>query len=324
MKARALAMQSFCGLALLAGTVANAQDQRLEIEQHANVQMMIESMLHGLHMQTSDPDSAWETCSGGRLNITGSFNAQTWSAFGQGDVCGGVMTIDYFGDLTPTGEGYDSNAQGFGSILDEQWNSSIQGIWGANADGELLSLEYREVADDGGSLKPKWWVIAAEVIAGGLVGYAASGAGGIIDGATGAVNLSKAIDSVLADPGSPPAPPTADIVIEIDIPIEDDEIVITVLGTGEISGNRSNHIGFDGSWHVDPLTGVGEVIGTFTFGDSSSCYADLDGDGQLTVFDFLEFQNAFASGDATADCDGDGALSLFDFLCFQNAFSAGC
>ena len=142
--------------------------------------------------------------------------------------------------------------------------------------------------------------------------------------ATGAVNLSKAIDSVLADPGSPPAPPTADIIIELDIPIEDDEIVITVLGTGEISGNRSNHIGFDGSWHVDPLTGVGEVIGTFTFGDSSSCYADLDGDGQLTVFDFLEFQNAFASGDATADCDGDGALSLFDFLCFQNAFSAGC
>ncbi len=324
MKARALAMQSFCGFALLAGTVANAQDQRLEIEQHANVQMMIESMLHGLHMQTSDPDSAWETCSGGRLNITGSFNAQTWSAVGQGDVCGGVMTVDYFGDLTATADGYDSNVQGFGTILDEQWNSAIQGFWGTNADGELLSLEYHEVADDGGSLKPKWWVVALEVIVGGYVGYEASGAGGIIDGAKGAVNLSKAIDSVLADPGSPPPAPSRDIMIELSVPIENDEIFITVLGTGEISGNRSNHIGFEGHWQVDPLTGVGEVTGTFTFEDTTSCYADFDGDGVLNIFDFLAFQNAFASGDATADCDGDGALTIFDFLCFQNAFSGGC
>ena len=57
---------------------------------------------------------------------------------------------------------------------------------------------------------------------------------------------------------------------------------------------------------------------------SAPCYADFDGDGELTIFDFLAFQNAFGTGSSQADCDGDGGLTLFDFLCFQNAFAAGC
>ncbi|MEQ8316277.1 MAG: GC-type dockerin domain-anchored protein [Phycisphaerales bacterium] len=56
----------------------------------------------------------------------------------------------------------------------------------------------------------------------------------------------------------------------------------------------------------------------------SVCYPDFDGDGSLTIFDFLAFQNAFDTGDPSADCDGDGDLTLFDFLCFQNLFDAGC
>jgi hypothetical protein len=54
------------------------------------------------------------------------------------------------------------------------------------------------------------------------------------------------------------------------------------------------------------------------------CVADLDADGELTIFDFLAFQNLFDAGDPTADFDGDGTLTLFDFLAFQNAFDAGC
>jgi len=54
------------------------------------------------------------------------------------------------------------------------------------------------------------------------------------------------------------------------------------------------------------------------------CYPDCDGDGELTFFDFLCFQNLFAAMDPAADCDGDGAFTFFDFLCFQNAFAAGC
>ncbi|OAB60695.1 hypothetical protein AY599_19020 [Leptolyngbya valderiana BDU 20041] len=54
------------------------------------------------------------------------------------------------------------------------------------------------------------------------------------------------------------------------------------------------------------------------------CRADLDGDGALTIFDFLTFQNLFDRMDPRADFDGDGSLTIFDFLAFQNAFDAGC
>ena len=60
------------------------------------------------------------------------------------------------------------------------------------------------------------------------------------------------------------------------------------------------------------------------FALAEACLADFDGDGELTIFDFLAFQNAFAAGDLRADLDGDGSLTLFDFLAFQNAFAAGC
>ena len=71
------------------------------------------------------------------------------------------------------------------------------------------------------------------------------------------------------------------------------------------------------------LPGSGQFIALLTL-DSADCYADFDGDGELTIFDFLAFQNAFATGDPQADCDGDGSFTLFDFLCFQNAFAIGC
>ncbi len=54
------------------------------------------------------------------------------------------------------------------------------------------------------------------------------------------------------------------------------------------------------------------------------CRVDLDGDGELTIFDFLGFQNLFDAGDLAADFDGDGSLTIFDFLVYQNEFDAGC
>ncbi len=56
----------------------------------------------------------------------------------------------------------------------------------------------------------------------------------------------------------------------------------------------------------------------------ATCRADLDGDGSLTIFDFLTFSNLFDSGDPAADFDGDGVLTIFDFLTFSNEFDAGC
>jgi hypothetical protein len=54
------------------------------------------------------------------------------------------------------------------------------------------------------------------------------------------------------------------------------------------------------------------------------CYADADGSGDLSFFDFLAYTNDFNAGDSCADCDADGVLNFFDFLCFMNAFNEGC
>jgi trimeric autotransporter adhesin len=58
--------------------------------------------------------------------------------------------------------------------------------------------------------------------------------------------------------------------------------------------------------------------------DEVPCYADLNGDGSLSLFDFLAFINLFNDGDPDADCDADGTFTLFDFLCFVNLFNGGC
>ena len=73
----------------------------------------------------------------------------------------------------------------------------------------------------------------------------------------------------------------------------------------------------------DPAVSVRGLVRRTGCADTS-CYADFDGDGSLTIFDFLAYQNAFDAGDLAADCDEDGSLTIFDFLCFQNGFDAGC
>lgn len=69
--------------------------------------------------------------------------------------------------------------------------------------------------------------------------------------------------------------------------------------------------------------GVQVALPFAVYGDAP-CPADLDGDGTATIYDYLAFFNAFASGQATADCNGDGTLTLADFACFQSAFMEGC
>ncbi|MFI4882794.1 MAG: FG-GAP-like repeat-containing protein [Phycisphaerales bacterium JB064] len=82
----------------------------------------------------------------------------------------------------------------------------------------------------------------------------------------------------------------------------------------------------DGDGRVD--IGVGDfrqpVVHLLRNRCQSRCRADLDQDGELTIFDFLEYQNLFDAGDPSADFDGDGELTIFDFLAFQNEFDAGC
>ena len=93
----------------------------------------------------------------------------------------------------------------------------------------------------------------------------------------------------------------------------------SAFGLGEWNGDLYLGGSFD-TVNGNPASGVVRRDGC----PPDVCVADCTGDGTLTIFDFLCFQNAFAAGDLAADCDGDGSLSLFDFLCFQNAFDAGC
>ena len=73
-----------------------------------------------------------------------------------------------------------------------------------------------------------------------------------------------------------------------------------------------------------PQDGGSGVMAGAAYLYAAPCAADLDGDGALTIFDFLEFQNLFDAGEPAADFDGDGELTIFDFLAFQNAFDLGC
>ena len=75
---------------------------------------------------------------------------------------------------------------------------------------------------------------------------------------------------------------------------------------------------------LNTLTDSGYGVDQVALGGEDPCRVDIDGDGDLTIFDFLEFQNLFDAGDLAADFDGDGQLTLFDFLAFQNEFDAGC
>jgi fibronectin-binding autotransporter adhesin len=54
------------------------------------------------------------------------------------------------------------------------------------------------------------------------------------------------------------------------------------------------------------------------------CYPDCDGDGTLSIDDFICFQTEYALGIDTADCEADGILDINDFICFQTFYAIGC
>ncbi|MEQ9096000.1 MAG: FG-GAP-like repeat-containing protein [Phycisphaerales bacterium] len=95
-----------------------------------------------------------------------------------------------------------------------------------------------------------------------------------------------------------------------------------VAAAGDVNGDGAADIVLgNGEASPDGRNRAGSAVVIY---GRRSCRADFDGDGELTLFDFLAFQNAFDAGEDRADFDGDGELTLFDFLAFQNAFDAGC
>ncbi len=76
----------------------------------------------------------------------------------------------------------------------------------------------------------------------------------------------------------------------------------------------------------------GEVLFELRFDDKSTaivtatvgCRADVDGNGTLDIFDFIEFGNLFAQANPRADFEADTTFDIFDFLAFGSEFAAGC
>ncbi len=95
-------------------------------------------------------------------------------------------------------------------------------------------------------------------------------------------------------------------------PMDPLELRQLLMDTGKPQGAGGN---------IGPLPDMAAAVDSLLGG---LCPADFDGDGELTIFDFLAFQAAFDAGDLRVDFDGDGELTIFDFLAFQTAFDAGC
>jgi len=112
---------------------------------------------------------------------------------------------------------------------------------------------------------------------------------------------------------------------------------------GDLGGNWMNDLAFDSGdvlYAAERFVGVSTIdigsaqkslvfSGSFYVGlafafESASCYPDCDGSTSLDVFDFLCFQDAFATMAPYADCDNSSTFDIFDFLCFQDEFITGC
>jgi hypothetical protein len=93
----------------------------------------------------------------------------------------------------------------------------------------------------------------------------------------------------------------------------------------------------DDGWIVGYGFGGGEYTRGFVLKPlTSSCYADCDASGTLSIDDFLCFINEFAQAQSLppsqqvthyTNCDGsttEPILTVDDFICFLNEFAAGC
>jgi glycosylphosphatidylinositol phospholipase D len=106
------------------------------------------------------------------------------------------------------------------------------------------------------------------------------------------------------------------------------EVLVDEFGLGAALAGWKLQTASDisGDGRVIAGTGVNPdgCLQTYVVRLPGGCEADITGDGELDIFDFLAFQNLFDDGDARADFDGDGNLTIFDFLAFQSEFELGC
>ncbi|MEO1007786.1 MAG: GC-type dockerin domain-anchored protein [Planctomycetota bacterium] len=80
----------------------------------------------------------------------------------------------------------------------------------------------------------------------------------------------------------------------------------------------------EASANVATMAGDAQATAGINVLYSQACRADINADGALDLFDFLDYQRLFFDGDPLADFTGDGLFTLFDFLEFIDLFDDGC
>ena len=94
----------------------------------------------------------------------------------------------------------------------------------------------------------------------------------------------------------------------------------SVGGAGDVNAD-----GFDdviiGAYKDDTMAHNGGAAFVFSLG---CCPADVNGDGNLNVLDFVAFQLRWVEQDPSADCDANAEFDVLDFVCFQQLFVEGC
>ena len=81
-----------------------------------------------------------------------------------------------------------------------------------------------------------------------------------------------------------------------------------------------------GSQGRDNQFGAGRIAAgrAASVAQASLCHADVNADGVLDFFDYLDFVAMFSGGERDSDFNADGTIDFFDYLDFALAFAAGC
>ncbi|MFI4883376.1 MAG: GC-type dockerin domain-anchored protein [Phycisphaerales bacterium JB064] len=148
-----------------------------------------------------------------------------------------------------------------------------------------------------------------------LGGYAAGSEHGVLRISEGPVSLAGTLEVSLFNTDEGFRPRVGDV------------FTIMTAPEGAVTGTfdhvaQTFHAGLIYQWKVEHEADA--VVLVLHRVRSLTCASDLDGDGQTTIFDTLEFMNLFEVGDPRADLNGDGSLDIFDLLVFLNAFESGC
>ncbi|MBU6414423.1 MAG: hypothetical protein KGS45_13245 [Planctomycetes bacterium] len=102
----------------------------------------------------------------------------------------------------------------------------------------------------------------------------------------------------------------------------------TIDGGGDMSSNGplvlEGTIGQHDAGVEMQGAGFSLVGGYWPLDGADLCLADINQDGTLDFFDYLDFVAAFSEQLPPADFNYDGNIDFFDYLDFVAAFSNGC